>query len=255
MVHDGDPLREAGDDLHVVLDHQHGLALARLHERISATSSGTSSTETPAIGSSSSMTAARRRAPWRARACACRRARASRPARTARRRGRRGRAPSAPGRAPRVRATAAARSASTRRGAPRRRGARSRAREQREDVRDLERPAEAGRVRRYGGGAVTSLPSSSTVPAVGRQQARQQVEERRLAGAVRADHAEQLALADLERDIGDDGCAADVEPEVPRGEDRGWGGHDPCLARVGRPSRKAWRAVRSCPEWRFRAPS
>ena len=47
------------------------------------------------------------------------------------------------------------------------------------------------------------------------EEAREQVEERRLAGAVRADDADELARADLERDIGDDSGAADVEPEVP----------------------------------------
>jgi hypothetical protein len=31
VVHDGDALREAGDDLHVVLHHQHRLALVRVH--------------------------------------------------------------------------------------------------------------------------------------------------------------------------------------------------------------------------------
>ena len=31
MVHDGDPLREAGHDLHVVLDHQHGPPLLAVH--------------------------------------------------------------------------------------------------------------------------------------------------------------------------------------------------------------------------------
>ena len=49
---------------------------------------------------------------------------------------------------------------------------------------------------------------------------RQEIEERRLAGAVRPDDPEQLALGNLEADIGDDFRAADVEPEVARGEDR-----------------------------------
>jgi ABC-type branched-subunit amino acid transport system ATPase component len=49
---------------------------------------------------------------------------------------------------------------------------------------------------------------------------REQIEERRLAGSVRADDPDELARADLERDIGDDLGAADVEPEVARCEDR-----------------------------------
>jgi hypothetical protein len=48
----------------------------------------------------------------------------------------------------------------------------------------------------------------------------EEVEQRGLAGPVRADDPEELALGNLEADIGDDGGAADVEPEVARGEDR-----------------------------------
>ena len=55
----------------------------------------------------------------------------------------------------------------------------------------------------------------------------EQVEERRLAGAVGPDESDQLARADIERDIGDDSGAADVEPEAPRGEDRRFDSHDP----------------------------
>src|SRR6266498_4121744 len=47
---------------------------------------------------------------------------------------------------------------------------------------------------------------------------RQEIEERRLSGPVRPDDAEHLVSSDLERDIGDDLRAADVEPEVAHGE-------------------------------------
>src|SRR4029077_1734015 len=57
----------------------------------------------------------------------------------------------------------------------------------------------------------------------------EQVEERRLPRSVRADDADELAIRDLERDIGDDVSAADVEPEVTGGEDRSHGGHDPAF--------------------------
>jgi len=51
-------------------------------------------------------------------------------------------------------------------------------------------------------------------------QAGEEVEERRLPGPVGADDPEQLALGNLEADIDDDFRAADVEPEVARGEHR-----------------------------------
>src|SRR5205823_11482845 len=93
-------------------------------------------------------------------------------------------------------------------------------RQEREDARDLERPAEA----------LTGAPERRLVrdvDAVERDRARrrpvdpgEEVEERRLAGAVRADDPEELSLGNLEADIDDDLRAADVEPEVARGENR-----------------------------------
>ena len=62
------------------------------------------------------------------------------------------------------------------------------------------REARAGR----GGAAlqrVTSRPSSSTVPVVGRSKPAEQVDERRLAGAVRPDQADDLVPVQLERDV------------------------------------------------------
>ncbi len=117
----------------------------------------------------------------------------------------------------------AARSASSRRAPPRRRAATfSSTVRQREDVRDLERPPEAPRVRRNGGCRVMSRAGElDRARTVGRQRPGEEVEERRLAGAVRADDPEQLALGNLEPDTGDDGRPSDVEPEVPRREDRG----------------------------------
>ena len=94
-------------------------------------------------------------------------------------------------------------------------------RQQRKDVRDLERAADprlrtpVGRL--LGDVDAVELDGAARRPA----QAGDEVEERRLPGPVRADHGEQLAIEDLELDIGDDRCAADVEPEIPRGEDRG----------------------------------
>ena len=92
--------------------------------------------------------------------------------------------------------------------------------QQREDARHLERPPQArarAPERRLPGDVA---PAQLDRPGGRPVQPREQVEERRLARAVRADDAEQLALGNLERDIGDDLCAADVEPEVARGENR-----------------------------------
>ena len=164
VVHDGDPLREPGDDLHVVLDHQHRLALVACTERISSTSSGTSSTETPAIGSSSRITrgvAGEQHRELELALVAVRERAGGHAPRG--RRARRGRAPScARSTASRDARSRAARSASSRRAPPPPRAGRSRA------------PAAAGtrstpgtsarcpaRVRRNGGCRVMSTPSSS----------------------------------------------------------------------------------------------
>ena len=56
MVHDRDPLREAGHDLHVVLDHQHRLALVAVHCADQLDELRHVLDATPAIGSSSSST-------------------------------------------------------------------------------------------------------------------------------------------------------------------------------------------------------
>src|SRR5437588_1659109 len=94
-------------------------------------------------------------------------------------------------------------------------------REQREDVRHLERTAEA-RARAAERRRARDVDAVELdTPARRFEKPRDEVEERCLAGPVRADDAEQLALADLEPDTGDDCGAADDEPEVPRCEDRG----------------------------------
>ena len=76
--------------------------------------------------------------------------------------------------------------------------------QQREDARDLERAPEPGAGAPEGrlAGDVTTLQ----LDRAGRRprQPGEQVEERRLAGAVRPDDPDELARADLERDIGDD---------------------------------------------------
>src|SRR3546814_10894557 len=53
------------------------------------------------------------------------------------------------------------------------------------------------------------------------------VEHRRLAGAVRADDREDIALADLEADVVDRGDAAEAEPDVLKRERRLAGGTAP----------------------------
>src|SRR3546814_14283839 len=57
------------------------------------------------------------------------------------------------------------------------------------------------------------------------------VEHRRLAGAVRADDREDLALADLEADVVDRGDAAEAEPDVLKRQHRLAGGTAPARLR------------------------
>src|SRR5205085_3218202 len=93
-------------------------------------------------------------------------------------------------------------------------------RQEREDARDLERAADAlarAEERRL----VRDLDAVEHDRARRRPvDAGEEVEQRRLAGAVRADDPEKLAFGNLEADIDDDVRAADVEPEVACGENR-----------------------------------
>ena len=178
----------------MVLDHQHRGAVRGARTRITSTSSGTSSALTPAIGSSSSITrgspasssaiSSLRFSPWES----------ARPARGPGRRGRRGRAPR---RRPDgdLAAAPAATAASSRRGAPARRAGRSRAR----SASRRPRPGRYGRgragARRCGGSPVMSRPAARCCPPSVAAQPGDQVEQRGLAGAVRADDAEELARA------------------------------------------------------------
>ncbi len=73
------------------------------------------------------------------------------------------------------------------------------------------------------------------------EQARDEVEECRLSRPVRPDHRQQLAVLHLEADIGDDRCAADVEPEA-------LGCQDGCAhARVPLPSLSSRTGERAAP--------
>ena len=69
------------------------------------------------------------------------------------------------------------------------------------------------RVRRHGGYEVTSSPASDTRPEVARRSPESRLKSDVLPCAVRPDDADELSRSDLERDIGDDGRAADVKPE------------------------------------------
>ena len=140
VVHDGDSLREAGDHLHVVLDHQHRLALVDVHRADQLDElrhvlhrdarHRLVEQDHPRLAGEQHrqlelpLVAVREQAGRR---------------RTASHRARRGRAPSS--RVDRLarRGPRAARSASSRRAPPPPPAARSRARQQREHVRDLER--------------------------------------------------------------------------------------------------------------------
>ena len=90
-------------------------------------------------------------------------------------------------------------------------------------------PAERGGGRRAGDvGAVEAHAAFG-----GLHDAGDHVEERRLAGAVRPDHAQHLAGCDLELDIVEDARAADPEADVLEGEHRVVG-HDRLTASEGR---------------------
>ena len=173
---------------------------------MSSTRPSTSSCEMPAIGSSRRITrdspartiasSSLRLSPWAS----------APPARTHGPRARRVPEPSPPARVPAETALRDARVEAFRPAPPPRRVARSRAAEQeRKHARDLERPPEPG-ARSRERGLTRSRPGrrSRRVPVVGCISAREQIEERRLPRAVRADDADELALPDLERDIGDD---------------------------------------------------
>ena len=72
------------------------------------------------------------------------------------------------------------------------------------------------RASRCGLSPVTSWPFIRTVPAVGFWKPRERVDERRLAGAVRADQAEDLALPQDEVDAVDRVDAPEVNLEAAR---------------------------------------
>ncbi len=118
-------------------------------------------------------------------------------------------------------------------------------RQEREHARGLERASEAragARERRL----VRHVPTVELDPAGGRSHhAGEQVEQRRLPCSVRADDPDELAPADLERDIGDDVSAADVEPEAVGGENRGRFRHpSPALSIAGCPASTSSPAAR-----------
>ena len=88
------------------------------------------------------------------------------------------------------------------------------------------------RARTCGGIPVRSRPSSSTLPGVP-DEAGDRVDERRLAGAVRADEADQLALRDLEIDVLDGVDSSEPHRQARRAQDGAHGG----VASALRPAR------------------
>ena len=188
-------------------------------DRITSTSSGTSSALTPAIGSSSSITAVRRPAAGRSPACASRRGPGCRPA------------PSPRWVRP-TRSSAASAAAATSRSAAARRHScidppRCACTASRTFSRTLSEPKtdEAWKVRpspsraRRCGGSVADVPPVQQHPALGGPaQPGDQVEQRGLAGAVRPDHAEELPRREVEVDAVDDGDLADPPGQPAGGE-------------------------------------
>ena len=159
-------------------------------DRTTAANSGTSASGSPAAGSSISTKAgsvARARATPRRRSSPCARAPAGPVGIGGRGRARRAARPPAAG----------PRAAPLRR--PERRSRRSRGRgSERKERLCWNVRASPARPRRWALQRVTSRPSSSTVPGCGEVEAREHVDERRLAGAVRADQADHLVAVQFE---------------------------------------------------------
>ena len=223
VVHDGDPLGEAGDDLHVVLDHQHRPPSSRAR--------------------SGSARRARRRPRPRRRPSARRAgSRAGRPASSiASSSLRLSPCESEPGRRPpRARepdplerpsrplerlADARGAAPDPQRAAERGLGGQPRRSRARSAAGRRSRPGRSGRGRAASGGtaasSVMSWPSSSTEPAVGRISPESRLKSDVLPAPFGPMMPRNSPSGNLERDIGDDGGAADVEPEV-----RAWRGSE-----------------------------
>ena len=234
----------AEHDVHVVLGEQHGDALARARARRRAASAGRASAATsPRSARPSAAGAARRRAPARARRAWRRRRRASR----------------SPGRRScviRTRSSSASASARSAIGRARAdaRDARRRARAARAatfsrtvidanvaatwNVRPTPMPRDGARRQ-----AVDALAAEQHGAGVGRELAVDEVEARRLAGAVRADQRDQLAGGDGERHVAHGVDAAERLGRVRRPRSTGVAGVIAAAARA----QHALRARRRCP--------
>ena len=212
VVHDRDPVGEAQDDVHVVLDHEHRLALLAVQRADQLDQAGRPRPRPRPSARRAASRAGRRRAASRAPACACRRA-TSAPAGAAAR-------PASPTRssAQRARSSAGRTPAARRqsRSVPPRRACAasrtfSRTREQREHARGLERaaePAPGPAVRRHR--AVTSRPPSSTGPPSAATSPEIRLNSVVLPAPFGPMMPRNSPARDLERDIGDDARAADV---------------------------------------------
>ncbi len=217
VVHDGDPVGEAGDDLDVVLDHQHRLAAPRRGRSGSARRArGRSRPRRPPSARRAGSPADRPRAPSRARAGACRRARASPPP-----------GPDAAASPTRSSAQSARSTASLhaerappeaqRPAEPRlaRRAARSPARSA---AGTRSRPGRCARARAASAGTAAAgdvlAVERGSAPAVGRRRPESRLKSDVFPAPFGPITPTNSPARDLERDIGDDGRAADVEPEA-----------------------------------------
>ncbi len=242
MVHDGDPVGQPEHDVHVVLDHDDGAPLLPVHGADHVGEAG------HVLGADAGHRLVEQHAPpgrWRAGsrapACACRRARGRRRRRLA--------VPASPTWSSASRAVRTARltavgpppaAAGCRPGGPARRAGRSRAPAAREDARGLEGAAQTRPgppVRRP---RVTSCPSQlGPCPRSGSASAGEQVEQRRLARAVRPDDAEELAGSPtVEVDAVDDASLRRSRGQVAVG-DGGLGARAATEPRLGLARRRA----------------
>ena len=99
-----------------------------------------------------------------------------------------------------------------------------------QDLGALERAHEAARVDPVGGEAVDPVASQSDLASVGAKRAGHDVEERRLARAVRADQREHLAGANVERHVVERLQPAEAHADAAYVEERGFTRHAVLLA-------------------------
>jgi hypothetical protein len=115
-----------------------------------------------------------------------------------------------------------------------------------QDLGALERPREAAGVDAVGGEPVDALPAQPHFAGVGAQRARDDVEQGRLAGAVRPDQRQHFAGAHVERHVVECPQPAEAHADAQNFEQRTLAGHAAPRA-AGRTRRRSARQTSSSP--------